>query len=435
MITLRRILFTMTAALTLAFVPACTKDGQDAAGDVLQKEVRISMADGLQTKTALYQYDTETTDGHPVIWTVGDRIWCYSQSGIYVDYTLKSTDLSGDYSGENSRTHIAYRYGDQWVICYCSGSSIGDYVGARKKDLLVLGGGIPRVQTGKFEDSHVCIVRTHPDEGVFAFENMQAFLRFEVTQFGDNRDGKLLEHYVTRITVESCKDGERMAGDLKLQDNEGWRTTLEDSGNDADNVITVIPESGHFIPSPNGTSPNSYFVAVPARNYSKGIRLNLYTHDGVSEAARGYVEVPTFSISRNQILNCHDLLKYYALYVEGISLEYGDVTEVETQPAGIDIMEGHTGTLISTITPGSATDKALHWESSNPDIVSVNQNGEITGQSGKAGESCIITVRAKDRKASEAATASVKVTVKTDPAIDHGGDDGGYGQEEQGNWN
>ncbi len=388
----------MTAALALTLVHSCTKAGQDVSGGIVQKEVGISISDGLQTKTALYQYDTEAAE-HPVSWTVGDRIWCYSQSGIYMDYTLKSTDLSGDFSGENSRTHIAYRYGDQWVVCYCKGSSIGDYVGARKKDLLVLGNGIPRVQTGKFADSHVCIVRTHPDEAEFGFENMQAFLRFEVTQSGDNRDGKLLEHFVTKITVESCKDGERMSGNLEIKDNGGWRTTLQDGGSDEFNTITVIPDGGHFIPSASDDDPSSYFVAVPARSYSKGLRFNLYTHDGVSEAARGYVEVPATTITRNQILNCHDLLKYCALYVDGISLTYGAATGV--QSTGITMAVGHAGKLVAVIHPTTATDQSLEWsvsdgtvsDGSDGPVCTVAQDGTVTAL--KIG-SCTVTCTAKD---------------------------------------
>lgn len=427
-------------ALCITVVTACSRDSLDSAvsGDgIVEKEVGISMAVRPQTRTGLPGYDT-SENLHKIRWNAGDKMWCYSESGIYMDYTLKPEDiLPGDYEGQYARTHIVFRYGDEWVVSYFKGSAIGDYIGARKKDYIVLENGIPREQSGKFADCHICIVRSHPDADELVFENAQAFVRFEITDAGGagHRDGKIFDHYVTKVTVQSLS-GEMMAGNLEIKEINGWRPTLQNSGDEADRTITVIPEGGHFIPSPSDDDLRNYFVAVPARYYTEGIRFNLYTNDGVSEQARGYVDVPGISISSNQILNCHDLLKYCAFFVTGISLGYGDIVDVTqgTLPEGIQIMEGHTGTLIPDITPVSATDKSLQWESSDPAIVSVNQNGEITGQPGKAGQSCVITVKAKDRNATEAATASVKVSVTTDPTIDHGGDGSGYGQEQQTNW-
>ena len=407
-------------ALCLAVVTACSRDSLDSAasGDgIVEKEVGISMAVRPQTRTGLPGYDT-SENLHKIRWNAGDKMWCYSESGIYMDYTLKAADiLTGDYEGQYARTHIVFRYGDEWVVSYFKGSAIGDYIGARKKDLLVLENGIPREQSGKFADCHICIVRSHPDADELVFENAQAFVRFEITDAGGagHRDGKIFDHYVTKVTVQSLS-GEMMAGNLEIKEINGWRPTLQNSGDEADRTITVIPEGGHFIPSPGDDDLRNYFVAVPARYYTEGIRFNLYTNDGVSEQARGYVDVPGISISSNQILNCHDLLKYCAFYVDGISLKYGDVTGVES----ITMAAGHAGKLVAEIHPDTATDQSLQWSVDDPTVCTVAQDGTVTAL--KVG-SCTVTCTAKD---GSGVTQSVVVSVT--PGAGMGG--GEYGHED-----
>ena len=418
-------------------------DGRFSDADIVEKEVRIRMsqpevADAAltaETKTFLNRYDTvgvtrDHMDGkwYEVGWKAGDKIYCYCQTGVYMDWTLTDDDmLHAAFIGKEAKTHVIYRVGDTWIACYCKGSKIGNYTGARTRDRIMFLNGVPREQAGTFGDCHICFGRAHPDDPDFEFENMQAYLRFEVTESaGGSRLGKLLDNYVTKITVQSLSDREKMAGTLEIYDDSGWRTTLQDSGRDEDRTITVKPAGGHFLPT--GSTLSNYFVAIPARRYASGIRLNLWTTVGGVEAIRGYVDVPSVTLTRNDILNCHDLLKYCAIYVESISLKYGDIPRVEysARTAGIEVMEGHTGTLVPTITPDSATNQSLRWESSDPGIVSVSADGSITGQEGKAGEWCWIRVFAKDREESEVARDSVKVTVRTDFDAD------GLGGYEQG---
>ncbi len=402
----RRILFIMTAVLPLSFALSCTKAERGGADRGIEKEICITVADRAQTKTQLSGYDINDTN-HKVRWNAGDRIWCYSESGIYMDYTLTAEDVKTNiYEGDNANAHIVYRYGDEWTVCYCAGAKIGEYVGARKKDLLVLGGGIPRVQSGRFEDCHVCLVRENPEHNNYVFENMQAFLRFEVTQSGSVSDGTLLGQPVTEITVQSIAQRDKMAGNLQIMDESGWRTSLQDSGNDADRIISVIPDGGRFIPA------SDYFVAVPARRYGEGLRFILYTGTGSSKVARGFVDLSAATTSRNQILDCHDLLKFCAIYVTGISLNYGPETAVEN--TGITIALGHSGKLVPVITPETATDLSLQWSVSDDSVCSVAQDGTVTAL--KTG-SCTVTCTAKD---GSGVNASVEITVSPDAGLGGG---------------
>lgn len=407
----RRILFILTAALPLALALSCTKAEQGADG-CIEKGICISLAQQPQTKTQLSGYNINDQN-HKVRWNAGDKIWSYSQSGIYMDYTLTTDDVNTDsYEGDNANAHIIYRYGDEWTVCYCAGPKIGGYVGARKKDLLVLGGGIPRVQTGKFEDCHVCLVRENPENNNYVFENMQAFLRFEVTQSGSNRDGKLLGEPVTEITVQSIAQRDKMAGNLQIMDENGWRISLQDSGNDADRIISIIPEGGHFVPSSseNGNALSNYFVAVPARRYGEGLRFILYTGTGSSKVARGFVDLPAATTSRNQILDCHDLLKFCAIYVTEISLNYGLETAVEN----ITMAVGHIGKVDADITPETATDQSLQWSVSDDTVCSVAQDGTVTAL--KVG-TCTVTCTARD---GSGVSANVEITVSPDAGLGGG---------------
>ena len=402
------ILFAIIVAAVLpALLLCCTKEGTDIGSDIVRKDIGIHFAGDSQTKAEPYQYDTASVSGHPLAWNEGDRIWCYSQSGIYMDstVTLVTPPAPGEYPGQRAKVHIVYRYGDSWVVCYGKGAAIGDYIGVRKEKLLVLENGIPRVQNGRFEDNHICISRSHPNSTDFEFRNVQAFIRFEITQSGTNRNGKLMGNDVTKLTVRSLTAGDRMCGNVELVDNGLWRTYLQDRGEPADTMITVIPDGGRFLPSPDAVNLQNYYVAIPAQLYSEGIHFDLYTVVDGEEEVRGYVDIPPTTVSGNHILNCHDLLKYCAIYVTGISLEYGDETVTE-----IDIAAGHSGRLVADISPDEATDKALLWEVSDDTVCTLAQDGTVTGLTSGIGRSCTVTCTARDR-----GTVKNQVTVNVVP--------------------
>jgi len=83
-----------------------------------------------------------------------------------------------------------------------------------------------------------------------------------------------------------------------------------------------------------------------------------------------------------------------------------DPTGVTLSASTLTMAENSTATLTATVAPTNATDKSVIWESSNPTVVSVDENGNLTSYG--AG-SATITVTTKNGK-----TATCSVTVSTD---------------------
>ena len=54
------------------------------------------------------------------------------------------------------------------------------------------------------------------------------------------------------------------------------------------------------------------------------------------------------------------------------------VTKIEVDPYRLQLNEGQTGTLKATVSPSNADNKNIIWESGDPDIASVDQNGKVT---------------------------------------------------------
>lgn len=91
--------------------------------------------------------------------------------------------------------------------------------------------------------------------------------------------------------------------------------------------------------------------------------------------------------------------------VNGIS-----VTGVKLDKSSVSLKVGETTNLKATVSPSTATNKSVTWESSTPGVATVDQNGKVTAVS--PGEA-IITVKADGGK-----EASCKVTVTSNAAED-----------------
>lgn len=81
-------------------------------------------------------------------------------------------------------------------------------------------------------------------------------------------------------------------------------------------------------------------------------------------------------------------------------------TSVEVTPGDIWLHKGHTSTLTATIAPDDANIKTINWSSSDENVVSVNEKGEITA---KGVGSAIITAKVVDGSNEASGTAVVKV--------------------------
>ena len=82
------------------------------------------------------------------------------------------------------------------------------------------------------------------------------------------------------------------------------------------------------------------------------------------------------------------------------------VNEVTLNKTSLDLKKGVSETLVATVKPDDATDKAVTWISSDATIASVDQNGKVTAvKSGKA----TITAKAGEKSATCAITVTTPV--------------------------
>ncbi len=81
------------------------------------------------------------------------------------------------------------------------------------------------------------------------------------------------------------------------------------------------------------------------------------------------------------------------------------VSSVSLNENEVTLFKEGTVSLVATIAPGDAENKAVYWNSSAPDIVSVDDNGEVTAH--REGEATITVLTADQSK-----YATCKVTVK-----------------------
>ena len=86
------------------------------------------------------------------------------------------------------------------------------------------------------------------------------------------------------------------------------------------------------------------------------------------------------------------------------------VTGVELDESAIELEVGKTQTLVATISPNNATNKAVTWESDDTEVATVDENGEVTAK--KVGTATITCKSVADNTKS----ASCEVTVIPAPA-------------------
>ena len=77
--------------------------------------------------------------------------------------------------------------------------------------------------------------------------------------------------------------------------------------------------------------------------------------------------------------------------IDVVYTDYVAVQEVALDKAELTLVEGETGMLKAGVLPEDATEKTVAWESSDPAVASVDENGTITAvKEGRA----VITAKA-----------------------------------------
>ena len=84
------------------------------------------------------------------------------------------------------------------------------------------------------------------------------------------------------------------------------------------------------------------------------------------------------------------------------------VSEVKLSKTSLELTKGFSETLIATVMPESANDKAVVWSSSNPDVATVTETGKVTGITADTATISVTTVNG-----SKTAICQVKVTPQT----------------------
>jgi len=94
------------------------------------------------------------------------------------------------------------------------------------------------------------------------------------------------------------------------------------------------------------------------------------------------------------------------------------VTGVTLNKSSMTLPRNGSGTLTATVAPSGATDKTVTWESSNPAIVTVDQNGTV--RSSTTAGSATITVRTQDGGFTAMCSVTVDVTPPTVTTLGNG---------------
>ena len=100
-------------------------------------------------------------------------------------------------------------------------------------------------------------------------------------------------------------------------------------------------------------------------------------------------------------------LEHWKFAIEKKAVIWKDISGVELSDKEPTIMKGNTETLVATVTPSNATNKEITWESSDPYIATVDENGKVRP---KSNGSCRITATAKDGSGVKA-TCDVEVNM------------------------
>jgi uncharacterized protein YjdB len=116
----------------------------------------------------------------------------------------------------------------------------------------------------------------------------------------------------------------------------------------------------------------------------------------ITAVAPGTATITVKTADGNKTATCNVTIVASVVNVIGVSLS----------PTSLNLTAGQTGNLTATVAPANATNRAVIWESSNPNVASVNGEGVVTASdSGTA----TITVRTAD--GNKTATCAVTVTI------------------------
>ncbi|MBO4540945.1 MAG: Ig domain-containing protein, partial [Bacilli bacterium] len=188
----------------------------------------------------------------------------------------------------------------------------------------------------------------------------------------------LLGGVLIATALASCAPVESSSSDTEPSSSQGIEVTgvtlnaatLEIGvGKTAQLTATITPENAAN-KNLSWTSANPSVATVSAEGVVTGVAL-------------GTTLVTVTTEDGNRTASCAITVKENTIAVTGVELN------VET----LEMVEGETETLVATVLPLNASDKAVEWSSDNKSKVTVDQNGVVTAV--EAGEA-FVTVRTVD---------------------------------------
>ncbi|MDE7460903.1 MAG: Ig-like domain-containing protein, partial [Paramuribaculum sp.] len=150
----------------------------------------------------------------------------------------------------------------------------------------------------------------------------------------------------------------------------------------------------------NSSAENAYSYSWRLIHEDSGLELAGNSKDGASRAISASSHIDVSNMPGG------DLILIVKVHDEGGTVQsvktkrlsyLKAVKKIVLESVIMELTEGETGTLKATITPTDATDKAIAWSSSAPEVASVTEDGVVTAL--KAGTATITASTANGLKA------------------------------------
>ena len=207
-----------------------------------------------------------------------------------------------------------------------------------------------------------------------------------------------------KTEYDPCPVGWRVPTDAELDElNNNYSSwTTDDNG-----------QSGRWFSGPNSYTATVPQVFFPAAGYSEFISwlrgaVGKYWSSRPSLNASIYITFLSFGNSYVSENVGNPRQRGQSVRCVQDDTELIPVSSVTLSKTSLSLSAGASETLSSTITPSNANHQSAHWWSDNPEIASVDQNGNVAGVSGGA---TIIYAMA----GMQVATCSVTVTGTSNP--------------------
>ena len=212
------------------------------------------------------------------------------------------------------------------------------------------------------------------------------------------------EENPVKTEYDPCPVGWRVPTDAELDElNNNYSSwTTDDNG-----------QSGRWFSGPNSYTATVPQVFFPAAGYSEFISwlrgaVGKYWSSRPSLNASIYITFLSFGNSYVSENVGNPRQRGQSVRCVQDDTELIPVSSVTLSKTSLSLSAGASETLSSTITPSNANHQSAHWWSDNPEIASVDQNGNVAGVSGGA---TIIYAMA----GMQVATCSVTVTGTSNP--------------------